>query len=189
MRNAILLHGKPDKEEYYDAKYPSASNAHWLPWLQKQLLIHDIAAATPEAPLAYDPQYELWAREADRYEITSKSTLVGHSCGGGFWVRYLSEHPEIQAGKVILVAPSLGYGWDDRQFFDFEIDPKLTSRTKGIIMFISDDDDHPSVPKTVQTFMNSLQGSTKKEFTGYGHFTFHSMKTNEFPELLREVLA
>ncbi len=107
MRNAILLHGKPGKEEYYDSNYPSSSNAHWFPWLQKELIKRDIAAATPEVPLAFDPQYDLWVKEVDRYKITTETILVGHSCGGGFWVRYLSEHPKVHAGKVVLVAPSL----------------------------------------------------------------------------------
>jgi uncharacterized protein len=45
MKNAIILHGNPSKEEYYDPKMPSMSNAHWIPWLQAQLLTHEIAAA------------------------------------------------------------------------------------------------------------------------------------------------
>lgn len=188
MRNAILLHGKPGKEEYYDSNYPSPSNAHWFPWLQKELIKHDIATATPEVPLAFDPQYELWAREADRYEITGETILVGHSCGGGFWVRYLSEHPEIHTGKVVLVAPSLGLGWVQHQFFEFEIDQSLVSRTKGVTMFISDDDHHRTA-EAVQIFLKALPGSTRRNFTGYGHFTYDSMKTTEFPDLLEEVIA
>ena len=37
-RNAVILHGQPSREEYYDPNAPSMSNAHWLPWLQAQLL-------------------------------------------------------------------------------------------------------------------------------------------------------
>jgi hypothetical protein len=33
MKNAIILHGGPDKQEYYDPETPSQSNMHWLPWL------------------------------------------------------------------------------------------------------------------------------------------------------------
>lgn len=38
MKNAIILHGGPDKEEYYDPKARSMSNSHWIPWLQAQQL-------------------------------------------------------------------------------------------------------------------------------------------------------
>jgi len=46
MKNAILLHGTSSKEEYYSLEYPSASNSHWLPWLQKNLLVNDVHAVT-----------------------------------------------------------------------------------------------------------------------------------------------
>lgn len=113
MTNAILLHGKPGKDEYYDVNQPSASNAHWFPWLQNQLLARDIKADTPEVPLAFDRQWDLWVREVERFEIGSDTTLVEHSCGGGFWLRNLNEHQELRVGKVILVAPSLGLARGD----------------------------------------------------------------------------
>ncbi|MFX9688476.1 hypothetical protein ABTO93_19980, partial [Acinetobacter baumannii] len=61
--NAIIVHGTPTKEEYYDASVPSCSNSHWVPWLQKELLVRDIPAATPEMPDAWDPKWEVWKRE------------------------------------------------------------------------------------------------------------------------------
>ena len=107
MKNAIIIHGKPGKEEYYSDKYPSASNFQWLPWLQKQLLMRDIFAVTPEMPRPYEPEYKTWKREFERHEVTSETVLVGHSCGGGFLIRWLSEHPDVKTGKVFLVAPHL----------------------------------------------------------------------------------
>ena len=59
MTNAIILHSKPKEEEYYRPDFQSSSNSNWLPWLQKQLLIHNIKADTPEVPLSYDPQWDL----------------------------------------------------------------------------------------------------------------------------------
>lgn len=93
MKNAIILHGGPSKQEYYDPKAPSMSNAHWLPWLQAQLLKNDIAAATPEVPYAFDRDWITWNKEFERYDITLKTILVGHSTGSGFIVKYLSIHP------------------------------------------------------------------------------------------------
>ena len=83
MQNAIILHGAPEKEHYYDPEKPSESNAHWLPWLQKELLLRDIAAVTPEIPLSFEPKWNLWCREVARFDITPDTTLVGHSAGGG----------------------------------------------------------------------------------------------------------
>lgn len=188
MKNAILLHGRPSKQEYYDAAKPSMSNAHWFPWLQGQLLKKDIAAATPEVPLAYEPLWERWVKEVERFEITVDTILVGHSLGGGFWVRYLSEHPELKVGKVVLVAPWIDVEQEDpNHFFEFKIDKELVSRTDGLVIFHSDND-----KEEMQTSLKKLQAEVKDikvtVFNNYGHFTIGSMKTTEFPELLKECL-
>lgn len=39
MKKALILHGMPGKEEYYSKTSDSPSNAHWLPWSQKELLV------------------------------------------------------------------------------------------------------------------------------------------------------
>ena len=189
MKNAIILHGKPDpgQKEYYNPNFPSPSNSHWLPWLQKQLLIHDIAAQTPEMPNAWKPEYEIWQKEFERYETTPETILVGHSCGAGFIVRWLSEHPDIKVGKIVLVAPSLGFTWDDRSFFGFVIDRELANRTAGVTIFGSDNDE-PSVMKAIAQYRSVLKDVKYREFPGYGHFVMGSMKTDVFPELLEETL-
>lgn len=188
MRNAIILHGLPNREEYYNEAYPSDSNSHWLPWLQKRLLVHDIKADTPEVPNAYDPHYDVVTREVERFDITADTTLVGHSMGGGFWVRYLSEHPELHVDKVVLVAPWLNVSHEyDIDFFDFEIDPTITERVNKFIIFISDDDRQP-MQDSVKRLQEKLPNSTVKVFHNYGHFTLRSMGTDAFPELLEAIL-
>lgn len=189
MKNAILLHGKPGKDEYYDASTPSCSNYHWFPWLQKQLIVKDIKADTPEVPFAYDPQYELWVKEVERFEIGPETTLVGHSCGGGFWVRYLSEHKDLKVGKVILVAPSLNpeKTWGAK-FFDFVIDPELVHRTKELIIYHSSND-HDGIQESVRLLREKLSGLKYVEFENMGHFTVEDMPSSEFPELAEEIIG
>lgn len=135
MKNAIILHGQPSKEEYYNPQMPSPSNAHWIPWLQAQLLKNDIKAATPEVPFAFKPDWDLWAEEVERFEITLDTIIVGHSRGGDFWLRYLSENKDIRVGKVVLVAPSLGYLTENNNYFGkYEIDPDLAAHTRYYII-------------------------------------------------------
>lgn len=189
MKNAIILHGQPSKEEYYAPDMPSMSNAHWLPWLQKQLLLRDIAAATPEVPFSFAPEWDIWKREVERYEITPETILVGHSSGGGFWVRYLSENPELRVGKVVLVAPWLDPDGDEAgEFLRFEIDQQLALRTKGLTIFHSDND-MGNVHKSVAILRDNLVGIDYEEFHGYGHFTSQGMGREQFPELLEEILG
>lgn len=191
MKNAIILRGKPDKEEYYDLKLPSESNSHWLPWLQAQLIKRGISAVTPEIPLAFDPQWDIWCKEVERFDITPETILVGHSCGGGFWVRWLSEHKDVKVGKVVLVAPSLGLTWGDgkeRFFENFTIDPDLIKRTNGVTIFCSDND-KDGILQAVKEIREQVPGIKYQEFHNYGHFTFENMHATEFPELLEEVLS
>lgn len=188
MDNALILHGMLDKEEYYSVDFPSASNSHWIPWLQKQLLLHDIAAQTPEMPNSWKPDYETWRKEFERYDLTPKTMLIGHSCGAGFIVRWLSEHAEVHVGNVVLVAPSLGIDLDVGDFFDFKIDSGLASRTKKLVIFNSDDDSD-AIQQAAETLRNTIKGVQYREFHNYGHFCFQDMKTIEFPELRDELLT
>lgn len=191
MRNAILIHGRPDKEEYFNPKYPSASNSHWFPWLTKQLQINNIFTVAIEIPKPWQPRYNIWKKELERFDITPETILVGHSCGGGFIVRWLSENRDRYVNKVVLVAPWLNPEnnpkYDTADFFNFDIDPNLRNRTAGVTIFNSTND-KPTIHKSVKIIRQKIKGIEYKEFYNYGHFCFEDMKTVEFPELLEEIL-
>lgn len=183
MRRAVVLHGMPSKEEYYDVSQDSPSNAHWLPWLQHQLLTQDILAQTPEMPEPYDPDYENWRREFEKYTINEQTILVGHSCGGGFLVRWLSESDTI-VGKLILVAPWLDRERENGDLFQFEIDTDLGKKTRrGVDVLYSTNDDVP-IQTSLEFLRQSLPAARYHEFVDYGHFCLKDMSTREFPELL-----
>lgn len=188
MKNAIILHGQPSREEYYNPSMPSMSNAHWIPWLQGQLLKNNIVAATPEVPNAYAPDWDLWCREVERFEITPETLIVGHSRGGDFWLKWLSENKAQKVGKVVLVAPSLGYLEEDgnNYFGYFELDSHLVERTAGVSLFCSDNDGQ-SMIDTAKEVRKKIRDVHYREFH-LGHFTSRSMETIEFPELLEELL-
>jgi predicted alpha/beta hydrolase family esterase len=189
MKNAIIVHGAPEKENYYDPKKPSESNAHWLPWLQKELILRDIAAQTPEIPLSYEPKWELWCREAERYDMTPDTILVGHSCGGGFWLKYLSQHPDKQVGKVVLVAPWLDPDETlEEDFFAGDFDSGVVARTQGITVFVSDDDSE-SVHKSLERIKREIPDIRVRPFHGLGHFTYENLHGVEFPDLRDEILS
>jgi len=188
MRNAILLHGLPDEEEYFNETIPSASNSHWFPWLQNQLMVNDIKADTPEVFRCFEMNLESWTSEVERYDINQNTTLVGHSMGGGFWIRYLSEHPEIRIDKLLLVAPWMDVNHEyNSTFFDFELDTSLIKRVGEMTILASDNDS-----ATDQASVNYLHGKFPdakfRLFHNYGHFTSRSLPINTFPELLEVIL-
>ncbi len=163
MKNAILVPGRPDKDEHYDPKRPSNSEDHWFSWLKRQLILKDIHAVSIEPPFPFRPRYE-----------------------------DLSDHKDLKVGKVLLVAPwinPLKYEVSDTaDFFDFAIDPDFPTRTEAAIVFISSDDE-PSVVKTVEILREKVKGLKFKEYTDKGHFVIDSLGTEDFPDLLSELLA
>lgn len=189
MKQSILIHGWNTKEEFDDPKKPTASNDHWFPWLTKQLMVRGIHTIAPEMPKGYDPDYNIWKKELERFDISQNTLLIGHSCGGGFLVRWLSEN-EIRVGKVILVAPWMGIDFGekfDKSFFDFEINQNIADKTQGFAVFYSKDD-FPAIIDSVDILKNSLGNVQYHEFMDKGHFTKTSLGTEEFPELLEEIL-
>lgn len=190
MKTAILIHGWPSKEEYFDPIGPSPSNRHWFPWLQHNLIINGILAQTPEMLDAWEPRYEKWKKVFEQFNIDEEAILVGHSCGAGFLVRWLSEN-KVKVGKVMLVAPWIDADHDEREdvadLFDFDIDPELVSRTNGITIFVSSDDEKP-IQRSVEVLEETIKGIVIKRFEDKGHFVIGDMGTEKFPELLEEVL-
>ena len=115
MKTALILHGICPEEEFFFSKYPSPSNAWWLPWLQQQFLRAGWQCQTPELPHPYRPSYAEWKETFECFKPQKLSLLVGHSAGGGFAIKYLQEH-KLKLEKLILVAPWLD---PEREFDDF----------------------------------------------------------------------
>lgn len=174
----------PSKEEYLNPKNPKQSEDHWLGWLGSQLIARGITVHTPEMPQPYAPDYEKWQAVMDGFNVDADTALVGHSCGAGFLVRWLSEN-KIQVGKVAFVAPFLDPHHDevDPTFFNFEIDGNMETRTKGIVMFTSPEDD-AEIIESARIISEKISGTQTVSLVGRGHFTLDSMKTEQFPELL-----
>lgn len=195
MKKAILVHGKPTKENYDDAAQPSPSNAIWFPWLQKQLLLRDISAQAPEMLRSYQPDYRLWNETFEASALDGETTLIGHSCGSGFLAQWLSEHPDTKVGDVFLVAPSFGDRFNPELpydypllggFFDFTIDETLLERVKSLHVLYSYDDS-PRVDTAVSMLKTALPSANYHAFEGRGHFT--ATADNEFTDLLELIDA
>lgn len=182
MKQVILIHGAPYEEEFYNSEKPSPSNTNWFPWIQKQLALKDVISVAPEMPKPYDPIYSDWADVFKQFSINSETILIGHSCGGGFLLRYLSENKNVQPAKVVLIAP-----WLDPEphelttlFFDFTIDTQLSERT-DLHIFMSVDDFEGCL-KSFEIIERELPSAHYHKFTNREHFT-----EQEFPELLEVI--
>lgn len=183
MKTAIILHGMSDSQEAYDG---NEAGHHWIPWLKGELERRGFMVHTPEMPEPYAPHYEEWLRVFEQFPLDKETVLVGHSCGAGFLVRYLSEHAA-EAGKVLLVGPYLDPDRDHvPEFFDFAIKHDFAKQTAGTVVFVSADDD-AEILESVERLKANCEGIEIRAFQDKGHFTYDDMKTEEFPELLQEI--
>jgi len=187
MKNVIIIHGKPSKENYYDADGYTSSNFGWIPWLQNQLLTRDIMPNVPEMPHAYMPEYTSWKREFERFDVTPDTMLVAHSMGGGFLMRWLSEHADAAPARVVLVAPSLDpLRQNETGFCEFDIDPTITNRTQLIVM--TSDNDSEKAEQSRQMIVDALPQTDVRIFAGYGHFIPSHLEKETLEELVDIIL-
>ena len=148
-------------------------------------------------PESWRPDYSLWRQTFEKYDVNSETILVGHSCGGGFLIQWMSENPQICAGDVYLVAPAFGDKFNPGApydeplrggFFDFEIDEALLDRVRSLTIFYSDNDS-VRVDTAIKILKKSFPSACYQLFPGYGHFCGkRDMADDTFPELFETIL-
>ncbi len=172
MKQVILIHGSPEPGEIATQE---SITPDWFLWIQQQVP-HTVI---PPMPLEVEVVYNEWVTVFENYTLSPDSIIVGHSCGGGFLLRYFSEHPELRVSKIILVAP-----WIDPRhelgtiFMKFQIDCDFAKRNETHVFISSDDME--SIVESVAVIEQQVSGITWHRFTDREHFCGRQ----EFPELL-----
>ncbi|MBS3903066.1 MAG: alpha/beta hydrolase [Anaplasmataceae bacterium] len=183
-RRVIIIHGCSSAPE---EKLPETRtyDKHWIPWIEKELLARNIAVETPLMPSPWAPDFEEWRKKLNQFLIDKDTVLVGHSCGAAFLVRWLGEEKR-EISKLILVAPWKISEGGKKNFYDYPVDESIKSRIDEITMFTADNEEKAG-KESLMIFQQSLKGRVI-ELEGRGHYTFDEMKTEEFPELLEEIV-
>lgn len=161
---------------------------HWIPWIKRELSGRGIKTETPLMPNPWEPDYNAFKKEFEKYPVSERTILIGHSCGCAFLVRWLGETKR-KIKMLILVAPwkkQWGNSKIKKAFYEYPIDKTIKSRARKIVLFTSDDEEE-SGKKSLRLFYKAFGGKIIK-LKGRGHYTMKDMGTNEFPELLREVI-
>ncbi|MFB6246655.1 MAG: RBBP9/YdeN family alpha/beta hydrolase [Candidatus Pacearchaeota archaeon] len=161
----------------------------WIPWLKVKLEKNGYESHNPLMPKFWEPSYEKWKEKFEQFEIGENTVLVGHSLGGGFLLRYLSEN-KIKVKKLVLIAPSVIAPEEFpsiKGFYNFNLDKSLPERTHDMVVFYSDND-FSRINESVE-YLKTRLGFRFIELKGQGHFIRKDMGTVKFPELLEEVLS
>lgn len=178
----IIIHWCPDDSN--DSSY----NKHWIPWLKKELNSKNIEVEVPLMPSPWEPDYDKFKNEFEKYDVDEDTVLVWHSCGCAFLVRRLWES-KTKISKLILVAPwKINDEWGEirERFYNYTIDKRIKDRVKKIIIFSSDNEEK-NWKISLKLFHDEI-GWDIIELKSRGHYILSHMKTEKFPELLEIIL-
>lgn len=185
--NCIIVHGCPSRFRREEKSRTYAK--HWIPWIKRELILKGIKTVTPLMPEPWFPDYDKFKKEFEKHKVDQNTILIGHSCGGAFLVHWLGETKR-KISRLILVAPWKVPNENDkyrRLFYGYKIDKTIKERVKKITMFTADDEDQDG-KRSLKIYHKILDGKVI-ELKGRGHFTLGDMGTEEFPELLKEILG
>jgi predicted alpha/beta hydrolase family esterase len=187
-RNAILLHGKPKQEKFENPDLRDPSDSHWIPWAKHQLNVHGIFAVAPDFPKPYAPKYTVWAREFERHDVTPDTTVIAHSAGAGFILKWLNANGAVELDKLVLVAPWLDPNRNYRPEFDFGFRRNLQRRMGSITVFHSSLDDGQALA-SLDIVQRELPDATYFDIPKYGHYMLgNTMESVEFDQLIDHVI-
>ena len=191
MKRAIIIHGWSKFEDWRQLDRPSPSNEAFIPWLSKQLMVRRIHPIAIEMPNSYAPNYEIWKKELERFELDEETILVGWSCGGGFLLRYLSEN-NIRVRKLVLLSPWIGtfdndkdrYEFDE-SFFDFNLSESIYERVLEDIILLEAEDEVKEVLMSIEKIKSKLKNINYKIVEGSGRHFFEENQPVVLEEILR----
>src|SRR3989338_1761598 len=187
-QNCIVIHGCPSNMEKALSPETRTYDKHWIPWIKRELTARGIKTETPLMPDPWEPVYEKFKQEFEKYEVNENTILIGHSCGTTFLIRWLGDTKQ-KIAKLVLVGPWKIADKDDpfrRAFYDHPIDETISSRVGKIVIFTADDEKEDGKKSAI--IVHNALGGEVISLNGHGHYTLKDMGTEEFPELLEAVL-
>lgn len=152
-----------------------------------QDLGNDYDVFTPKMPNASNAQYDEWKIWFENIlpRLHKDIILIGHSLGGAFLTRYLSENKVSNKIKALFLIATPYEAIEDEEYLgDFEVTKKnkpLSLQSNQIILFHSNDDKVVPVEQSKQLHA-LVKGSQLKILNTYGH-----INTEHFPELVSEI--
>ncbi len=188
--NCIIVHGCPSNTEKAMNPETRTYDKHWIPWLKTNLEKNGVETQTPLMPTPWKPDYHLWKKEFEKLKVNENTILIGHSCGGAFLVRWIHE-TKTKIKKLILVSPGkAGKARDEfkSNLYGNKVMKSLDKYIKEKIIIFTSNNDIPGHIEGAYEYEKELPAQIIF-LKDHGHFCEKDMGTNEFPELLNEVIS
>lgn len=144
----------------------------------------------PQMPLSQNASYVEWKIWIDKLVpfLRDGVILIGHSLGGIFWVKYLSEnHFPKRVKALMLVAAPYDLeekGKEEMSGFPFKKDLSLIEEQAEHIYLYHSTDDPIVEYDDVNRFKSSLPEAILRTFSDRSH-----LWQEEFPEIVRDIQA
>lgn len=194
MRQVVVIHGGhvfSSHEEFlsYLRNYTIESLEHfkrkdWKSSLEKELEGR-YEIILPKMPCKDNAKYlewKIWFEKILPF-LQDDVVLIGHSLGGKFLAKYLSEEKfPVRVGSTILIAAP--FEQSTRKYADFVLNDPLTllEQQVGKIFFYHSKDD-PIVPfSELAKYQKALPSATARVFDDRSHFNQET-----FPELVVDI--
>ena len=194
-KQVVVIHGGDTFETYeeylnflrgykIDIERYKSDKSDWKPWLRRQLGsdYEVILPIMPNKTNARFDEWKIWFEKLIPF-LHDGTILIGHSLGGTFLAKYLSENRFPEKIKAVFLVGAV-YDKDDDGFsvVSFTLPEKLNLQTETIYLYHSKDD--PVVPFfALGQYKKVLPSAQTRVFDDRGHFN-----QEEFPELAQDVL-
>ena len=142
-----------------------------------------IFPAMPNKTNAQYPEWKIWFEKIVDL-LNDDLILIGHSLGGSFLIKYLSENKLTKkTTAVFLVSAVYDSDGDGNGLVSFSLPSEFDLQTDKVFLYHSKDD--PIVPLTALEKIQSRLPSVKARiFENRGHFN-----QEEFPEIVEDILS
>ncbi len=194
----FLIHGGSVFKSYEDyIKYLSEREIDFERFLKdekdwkgnlKNDLSNKFDVIVPSMPCKQNAKYIEWKIWFDKFVPYLKDDiiLIGHSLGGTFLVKYLSENIIPKKVKALfLIAPAFSEGEDESldDFIPFSDFSKVKEQAKNIFIYGSEDDQ--VVPfSDFEKFKKELDSAVFRKFKNEGHFN-----SGKISKLIEDILS
>jgi predicted alpha/beta hydrolase family esterase len=154
----------------------------FIPFLKNGLEERGLRTHTPEYPCSWTPEYAAWETKFNNdmksvWNQEDDIVLIGHSIGGYFTLRILSENPGApwvqKVVGVILVASVAVKSRDSAKFYSKEIEwANIRALGARIVAIWSTDDKNVSMKHQtrIREELRDMPGFEYRELTGWHHF-------------------
>ncbi|NOY35709.1 MAG: alpha/beta hydrolase [bacterium] len=195
QEQVVFIHGGETFDSYEDYlgylrecefDPEKAGEKGWKDSLEERLG-EDFEVIAPTMPCKFNARYEEWRIWFNKVVPFLKNgvILIGHSLGGIFLAKYLSENdfPRKISATYLIAAP---YDAEDSEYSlaDFALPESLKNfHQQGREIFIFHSEDDPVVPfQDSEKYLRAMPGAEKANFKNREHFS-----QEEFPELVESI--